>query len=418
MEYERLSKVFYKKGNEAYQEEIKKRRENYGSFDTGLKIRGFRKGKKMPESYGLFYVNVPSLMILNNRVLLNSSNITSLIARLPAFVVEPYFHKLIVNEAQSNNAVEGVRSTKNELKEALTDVLQSEAKRRRFNGLMKTYLFIDTIKPFREARDFRSLYDELVSGEIESGDEPDGVLFRNGYVEVNDGTKTTHIGLLSEVEIMEGLNSLIQFLEDDRQPELYRFMAAHYYYEYIHPFYDGNGRTGRLLVGSYVSKYLEKYSAVVFSYMVNKNKSTYYKALETIPDPLNQGEITFYLMDMLQLLAQGQEEVIDDLEMNAAKMERIEAFFQSGGGPEKKEEAELLRLMTYMHVFVEEDEPHTLKSLMNLSGHSRYKVEQAASRLEAEGAVHLTNHRPKSYRVSETWLNQVFESEKTDINHV
>ena len=87
------------------------------------------------------------------------------------------------------------------------------------------------------------------------------------------------------------LHTLIRFLDDEQHTELYRFMVAHYYYEYIHPFYDGNGRTGRLLVCSYLSRYLERYSAITFSYAVNKNQSKGYKALGEIPSPLNKGEI-------------------------------------------------------------------------------------------------------------------------------
>ena len=51
-------------------------------------------------------------MKLNNEVLLNSSKISSLISQLPEFAVKPYFDKLIINEAQSNNEIEGIRSTK------------------------------------------------------------------------------------------------------------------------------------------------------------------------------------------------------------------------------------------------------------------------------------------------------------------
>ena len=62
------------------------------------------------------------IMKLNNEVLLNSSKITQLISKLPDFVLIPYFEKLIINEAQSNNEIEGIRSTKKELKHALSAI--------------------------------------------------------------------------------------------------------------------------------------------------------------------------------------------------------------------------------------------------------------------------------------------------------
>ncbi|SEN43541.1 Fic family protein [Mesobacillus persicus] len=410
MEYEKLSKVFYKKGKEYYENEIEKRKSSYGSYLTNLTIRSFRKGQIINESYQLFYVNTHQLMSLNNKVLINSSKISSLISRLPKFVVEPYFHKLIVNEAQSNNEIEGIRSTKKELKEVLGDVMKSEKKQKRFKGLMKTYLFIDQIKPFTEISDFRKLFDDLVSDEIDREDAPDGELFRKGYVEINDGSNTTHIGVSSEVKIIESLNALVNFLDDEEHSELYRYMVAHYYYEYIHPFYDGNGRTGRLLVCSYLSRYLERYSSITFSYAVNKNKSKYYKALEEIPTPLNKGEVTFYLMDMLELLLSGQEGIIEDLEINLSKIERIKESFKSEIWHERMEESDLLRIMTYLSVFVNEEINFSVIRLMELSNKSRYKVNHIMSKLEDDGYVNLVSQRPKEYKVSDEFLENILIS--------
>lgn len=408
MKYEKLSKLFYKKGVDYYENELNKRKNSYGSYVTPLTIKGFRKGKRMDETYPLFYVNTHTLMSLNNKVLLNSSKISSLISKLPKFVIEPYFHKLIVNEAQSNNEIEGIRSTKKELKEALSGIMRSEKKQKRFTGLIKTYLFIDHMKPFTEIKDFRKLYDNLVSDEIDPEDSPDGKLFRKGYVEVNDGVHTTHIGVSSEEKITDALKTLINFLDDEQHAELYRYMVAHYYYEYIHPFYDGNGRTGRLIVCSYLSRYLERYSAITFSYAVNKNKSKYYKALEEIPSPLNKGEMTFYLIDMLELLSDGQEDIIEDLELNLSKMERIEETFKRDHWLSRKEEAQLLRIMTHLHVFVNDEAKFRVTELMKLSNKSRYKVNQIMSNLEEEGYVKLARRRPKKYKLSDEFLESIF----------
>ncbi|ADC49319.1 Fic protein family with putative regulatory function [Alkalihalophilus pseudofirmus OF4] len=407
MKYEKLSKIFYKDGEQFFEKEIERRKNCYGSYLTSLSIQGFRKGRLLNETYNLFYVNTHKLMVLNNQVLLNSSKITTLVSKLPPYVIEPYFQKLIVNEAQSNNEIEGIRSTKKQLKEVLNDLSKPDSKHKRFRGLMKTYFFISKIKPFKDITDFRKLYDQLVSDEINQEDEPDGELFRKGYVEVNDGTSTTHIGLESETKIIEALHSLIRFLDNENHLELYRYMVAHYYYEYIHPFYDGNGRTGRLLVCSYLSRYLDRYSAITFSYAVNKNKSKYYKALEEIPSPLNKGETTFYLIDMLELLKTGQEGIIEDLELNLAKLERIQTYFQSEKWTEKGEARYLLQLMTSLHAFVDDDTSMSVTELMEMSKSTRYKINKIMQDLEEQGYVELVNQRPKTYKIREEFLESV-----------
>lgn len=408
MVYEKLSKIFYKKGESDYIAELNLRKNSYGTYLTPLTVKGFRKGQIINESYQLFYVNTHELMSLNNKVLINSSKISTLISMLPKFIVEPYFHKMIVNEAQSNNEIEGIRSTKRELKEVLNGLMKSENKKKRFKGLMKTYLFINQIRPFTEVSDFRKLYDNLVSDEIDQEDAPDGELFRKGYVEVNDGTRTTHIGVSSEIKIIEKLNALVKYLDDDQHPELYRYMVAHYYYEYIHPFYDGNGRTGRLLVCSYLSRYLERYSAMTFSYAVNKNKSKYYKALEEVPSPLNKGEMTFYLMDMLELLLSGQEEIIEDLELNLSKLEHINEFFKENEWDGRKEESQLLKAMTSLNVFVSDELEFPVTKLMEITEKSRYKINQIMDNLEQGGYVKVTAQRPKTYKVSDVFLESIF----------
>lgn len=288
----------------------------------------------------------------------------------------------------------------------LGSVIESEKRKKRFTGLMKTYLFIDEIEPFKEISDFRELYDNLVSDEIAKDDAPDGVLFRKKHVRVNDGTHILHIGVYPETKIIEALNSLINYLEDKQHPELYRYMVAHYYYEYIHPFYDGNGRTGRLIICSYISRYLERYSAITLSYAINKNKSKYYKALEEVSSPLNRGEMTFYLIDMLELLSAGQEGIIEDLEMNFSKIERIGELFNNDYWRDQMEEAELFKIMIYLSVFTNETD-FAISKLMDISSKSRYKINQIMTSLAEKGYVSLVKKRPRVYKVEDEFLEHL-----------
>nr|WP_232337100.1 Fic family protein [Lysinibacillus timonensis] len=405
--YEKLSKLFYKLQPSDFNCEYEKRKNSYGSYCTSLMIKGFRKGKITNDHFELFYVNTPELMNLNNEVLVNSSKISSLVSKLPNFVIQPYFKKLIINEAQSNNEIEGVRSTKKELSEALKELDKSEPKHKKFIGLMKTYLHIEEIDPFNEAESFRKLYDELVADEISEKNKPDGKLFRTGYVEVNDGNETTHIGVSSENNIILLLSQLIDYLNDESHPPLYRYMVAHYYYEYIHPFYDGNGRTGRLLVGSYLSRYLEKYSAITFSYAVNKNKSKYYKALEEVPSPLNKGEMTFYLISMLQLLSSGQKSIVEDLEINLMKLKRIKEYLSSDKWKDKVNEKNLFYILITINVFVHEEIELSTQDFIELSKKSRYKINQGMQYLIDNGYAVLSSKNPKTYKLRNECLEEV-----------
>lgn len=405
MTYEKLSKLFYKLDAVSFENEYKKRVTSYGSMNTSLPIRAFRKGRVDREHFELFYVMTPELIKLNNEALLNSGKILSLVGKLPAFAAQPYFQRLIINDAQSNNEIEGIRSTKKELSHVLQRLHEPNPKMKRFTGMMKTYLHIEEIGPFRSLEDFRALYDNLVSDEIPMKYAPDGRLFRKDEVEVTDESRITHVGLQTEAKIEEGLFHLIQFSQDDTHPELFRYLIAHYYYEYIHPFYDGNGRTGRLLVGSYLSKYLERYSAVTFSYAINKDKAKYYQALEDVPFPMNKGELTFYLKSMLELLVTGQNNILDDLSISEAKLVRIQHFLINNSRELGKEEQEILFYLLVLTVFSSQDDI-LVSRLITLSGYSRYKVKQALDKLDEKGIVSPQQLRPISYSLTDDFLHE------------
>ena len=89
----------------------------------------------------------------------------------------------------------------------------------------------------------------------------------------------------------EGIRSLLSNLEkyinvdeDDIDP-LIKLSIIHYQFESIHPFYDGNGRTGRIINILYlVLKGLLDSPIVYLSSYIIRNKSEYYRLLQDIRD--------------------------------------------------------------------------------------------------------------------------------------
>lgn len=409
MNYEKLSKVFYKYGTTRHQEEYEKRLNDYGTYKTKLTIKPFKKGHILSNHETLFFVNIDPLVKLYEEVLMNSSAIQVAVNKLPSFAVEPYFHKLIVNEAQSNNEIEGVRSTKEELSNLLEHINDSKsAARKRFLGMMKTYYYIDQLQPFHKVEDFRKLYDDLVADEISTNKRPDGTYFRAKSVTITDGTKITHRGIEPESNIIEKLNEIIHFLHSSEIPDLYKYMIAHYYYEYIHPFYDGNGRTGRLFVCSYVSRKLERYSAITLSYAINNDKPKYYKALENITDPFNKGDMTFYLIDMLGLLSAGQKAIIEDLQMVLTKSERIQEYIETIDWTTDKVTKSTLKIQLDIAALSNKSNPLSNADLVKILKTTPHKITKAMSELESINMVHLIKKRPKTFEINEDFMESIF----------
>lgn len=391
------------------QKEYENRFDSYATYQTNLTIFPFRKGQVVNQEEELFFVHTTCLMALHEQVLEYSKKIQAAIDQLPSFAVEPYFQKLIINEAQSNNEIEGVRSTKEELSNVLEHIHDTKnAMQNRFLGFMKTYNYIDQLEPFHKVEDFRKLYDELVADEIVKKKAPDGELFRKSGVTITDGSRITHRGVESESKIILKLNELIQFLKSEEVPDLYKYFIAHYYYEYIHPFYDGNGRTGRLFVGSYVSRKLERYSAITFSYAINNDKPKYYKALEAIADSFNKGDMTFYLKDMLELLIAGQKELLEDLQMVLAKSNRMKGFMEKLDWVTDLDVQKLLHSMLHIAALSNSATPLTNAQFMKILDLSNHRMNKAMEELEERDVVELVKKRPKTYKVKDAFMELIF----------
>ena len=112
-------------------------------------------------------------------------------------------------------------------------------------------------------------------------------------------------------EVDELMADLEKFWHNDEidVPHLIRIAISHYQFETIHPFLDGNGRIGRLLITLYLVSHgmLHKPSLYLSDYF-EKNKGAYYDALTTVRSSNNLLHwIKFFLVAVIATAEKGQE---------------------------------------------------------------------------------------------------------------
>lgn len=299
MEYELLSKIFYKKPTE-YESIYDARFNSEASIKLPIKIH---------ENVG-FIFNTNEITKLLVKIYKTINKINLLRTHLPNIAINSYIIKSLKDEIALTNEIEGVRSTRKEIEDAIDSIKND--KNARFKGLVDKYfkLISNEIIPLNNCEDIRTIYDALVLPEIEKENLPDGILFRKEPVQVVSATqKEKHRGIMPESKIIESLDLCLDFLKSDDIDSLIKISAFHYLFGYIHPFYDGNGRTSRFISSYLIKNELDVLLALKLSYTVKNNINKYYKAFDICNDRKNKGDITFFVVTFLELLSQASDDL-------------------------------------------------------------------------------------------------------------
>lgn len=117
-----------------------------------------------------------------------------------------------------------------------------------------------------------------------------------------------------EFIIREKLKNLEDFIhaEDGIDP-LIKMAIIHYQFEAIHPFFDGNGRTGRIIILLYLQLTgLLDLPALYLSDYIIRHKNEYYANLRRVTEKEDWGSWILYMLDMIEKTSsKGRHQIIE-----------------------------------------------------------------------------------------------------------
>ena len=369
MNYVPLNKVYYKSKNDTqkYFDEYESR---FNSPDT-VKIN-FHIGE-----HQAFFMRNYEVMDLAFKIARLDKKVGNLAQGLPGVARSQFSKKCMIDEIVVTNKIEGVHSSRKEISDVLETLeKQSGVKRaeNRFKGLVNKYdklMSRENIK-LEKCEDIRNLYDELFLSEVTSDDPknaPDGKIFRKGPESVYGPTgKELHRGIYPEEKIISCMQDAITFLNDDSVEELFRICVFHYLVEYIHPFYDGNGRMGRFIFSYCISKYLEPLLAYRISEVIKENIKLYYDAFELCNDFRSCGDVTPFLIMQLEMVYKSLIYLEDALSTLTERLEKYQQIIFSLPMAKENNMVNLYYLLVQAALFSERGiTANELSNCMNVS---------------------------------------------------
>lgn len=191
---------------------------------------------------------------------------------------------LSLQEAKDSSAIENIITTHDELfrADAMNDQFASIASKEVHN-------YADALRNGFEIVKKQGFISNNNILEIQALIEDNSAGFRKlpGTALKNDKTgEVVYTPPQHPKEIVDLMDNLEKFMNDgslcDWDP-LVKMAVIHHQFESIHPFYDGNGRTGRIINILYLVKEgLLKIPILYLSRYINQNKAEYYKLLQKV----------------------------------------------------------------------------------------------------------------------------------------
>lgn len=203
----------------------------------------------------------------------------------PQQTEQNYSSHAMETEVDYSLQIENIHSSRKSIRKVFVGYAPENAEEKQIYDMKKALEFISEKENSITEDSIYQLYKLAISENLSSSNALQlGEKYRNASVYVV-GDKTYHKGVDCK-KLPDYMAELVGFInKKDDIPELTKASMIHFYFAYLHPYFDGNGRMARLLHLWYLVQM--GYSSTLFfsfSQHISKSKSEYYKAFQQIEE--------------------------------------------------------------------------------------------------------------------------------------
>ena len=227
--------------------------------------------------------------------------------------IDIFIQMHIYKEAQSSSKIEG---TKTEIDEALMDKEDVSLEKREDWQEVQNYVSamnhgVERLKTMPiSSRLLREMHGILLEGARGEHKSPGEYRKSQNWIGGSSPSDAVYVPPI-HTDIEECLSDFEKFLHNKEinVPHLVKAAIAHYQFETIHPFLDGNGRIGRLLITFYlISNGLLIKPSLYLSDFFERNRASYYDALSRVRESNDLIHwIKFFLSAVISTAEKGKE---------------------------------------------------------------------------------------------------------------
>lgn len=179
-------------------------------------------------------------------------------------------------------------------------------------------------------------------------------------------------------DMKQAISDLEQYLNnvDDTTDILIKTALMHYQFETIHPFLDGNGRVGRLMITLFfMENSVLSVPSIYISYFLKRNRTEYYDRMSEVRRRGDYEQWVRFFLEAVQESARDAAEAIDELAaLHDKNIERIAGI---------KRNSTLLQLFNYL----EKNPIIEIRKTASDLGMAYNTVSNAVNRLCSEGLL-------------------------------